>query len=83
MTKNLKTEIKEYTKPRDLHNQNGIEYGRHFAHWKCSNCENTWSSAYTWISTDFCIKNKNNYDKNSKSIIHNLKSIKATSSIER
>ena len=63
MTKNLKTEIKEYTKPRDLHNQNGIEYGRHFAHWKCSNCENTWSSAYTWISTDFCIKNKNNYDQ--------------------
>jgi hypothetical protein len=26
------------------------------------NCENTWSSAYTWISTDFCINNKDNYD---------------------
>lgn len=60
-----KEEIKNkgYTKPRDLYNENGIEYGRHFGKWKCSSCENTWTSAYTWISTDFCIKNKDNYDQ--------------------
>lgn len=52
-----------YTKPRDLYNKNDIEYGRHFGKWTCLNCEKSWSSAYTWISTDFCINNKDNYDK--------------------
>lgn len=52
-----------YTKPRDLYNKDGIEYGRHFGKWTCLNCDNTWTSAYTWISTDFCTNNKDNYEK--------------------
>jgi hypothetical protein len=62
--KNIKINKKTgYTKPRDLHTHNDIEYGRHFGKWICLNCNKSWASAYTWISTDFCINNKDNYDK--------------------
>jgi hypothetical protein len=45
----------------------GIRFGRNFGKWKCLNCKNSWSSAYTWISTNFCLTNnvtfKDNKDK--------------------
>lgn len=60
-THNLPTIIPEkktsYTKPNDLHYESGIEYGRNFALWKCLNCGKSWSSAYSWISTKFCLQN--------------------------
>lgn len=46
-----------YTKPRDLYEEFDIEYGRNFAIWKCLNCSKSWSSAYSWISTKFCLEN--------------------------
>nr|SNU78009.1 TPA: hypothetical protein [Fusarium oxysporum f. sp. pisi] len=54
-TKAMKKPV--YTKPSDLYYESGIEYGRNFALWKCLNCGKCWSSAYTWISTKFCLDN--------------------------
>lgn len=46
-----------YTKPKELYVENGLEYGRNFGMWKCLNCKRNWSSAYTWISTSFSLNN--------------------------
>lgn len=60
-----KNQSKGYTKPSELYPENGIEYGRNFGKWKCLNCEKIWTSAYTWISTDFCLNNNLKFkDKN-------------------
>lgn len=56
-----------YFKPSELYEENGIEYGRNFGRFKCLNCNRIWTSAYTWISTDFCFKNKHMFkDKTGK-----------------
>jgi hypothetical protein len=55
-----------YTKPSELYKESGIEYGRNFALWKCLNCEKRWSSAYSWISTKFCLQNTKTINVKSK-----------------
>lgn len=41
-----------------LDNDNNLVFARTFGKWKCSNCNNKWRSAYTWISLSFCLNNK-------------------------
>ena len=50
----------QYRKPLETHIDkfSNIEYGRNFGLWKCLKCKNSWSSAYTWISLNFCFNNK-------------------------
>jgi hypothetical protein len=55
-----------YTKPSELYKESGIEYGRNFALWKCLNCEKRWTSAYSWISTKFCLQNTKTINIKSK-----------------
>lgn len=51
-------EIKNnYMEPWTTEIIDDIEYGRNFGKWKCLTCKKSWSSAYTWISLDFCFKN--------------------------
>lgn len=50
-------EIKNYMLPWTTETIENIEYGRNFGKWKCLECKHHWSSAYTWISLDFCFKN--------------------------
>lgn len=59
--------IPRYTKPSELYCESGIEYGRNFALWKCLNCEKRWTSAYSWISTKFCLENTKTINVKSKS----------------
>jgi hypothetical protein len=57
----------EYELPWTIENIDDIDYGRYFGKWKCLECKNHWSSAYTWISLDFCEKNSSIFkDKKGK-----------------
>lgn len=54
-----KSEIKpSYIKPWTTVLIDGVIYGRNFGKWKCLNCNRSWLSAYTWISTNFCFANE-------------------------
>jgi hypothetical protein len=59
--------IYRYTKPSELYSESGVEYGRNFALWKCLICEKRWTSAYSWISTKFCLQNTKTIKVKSKS----------------
>jgi hypothetical protein len=49
-----------YRKPSETYfdKDTKVMYGRNFGKWKCINCKNIWTSAYTWISLNFCFSNK-------------------------
>jgi hypothetical protein len=48
----------KYKEPSETYTDSDIKYGRHFAIWKCLKCNNNWSSAYSWISINFCSNNR-------------------------
>ena len=49
------------TKNRWIHPNTKVEYIRTFALWKCIQCNKRWHSAYTWLTLNFIINNKNLY----------------------
>lgn len=56
-----------YMEPWTTETIDEIKYGRNFGKWKCLTCKKSWSSAYTWISLDFCFKNNKIFkDRNGK-----------------
>lgn len=56
-----------YMEPWTTETIDNREYGRNFGKWKCLECKNQWSSAYTWISLDFCFNNNSIFkDRNGK-----------------
>ena len=67
-TPNKSVFIKPSQHNRFFDTDNKTEYCRTFGKWRCLNCSNTWSSAYTWISLAFCLKNKDIL-KNNKNIV--------------
>jgi hypothetical protein len=66
---NISKDKLKYKTPSETYTESDITYGRNFGVWKCLKCGNIWSSAYTWISLNFCLNNnkilkiKNKKDK--------------------
>lgn len=59
-SKNKRTTTLKFKEPSETYIDSGVKFGRLFGVWKCTNCNNnSWSSAYSWISTEFCFNNNN------------------------